>query len=352
MCITWKIKCWKFQGNFLHNQLHNYFKIPFKSLIYKSELTNGFIFDKQPFKLLALQLAWVLKNIFLHQPNIFSIIYKCTPQCCHFLRAPCCLSAICEFRQPHLTRRKVADFPLTLYVAGSAQSVQLIRYRLYDRTVFFRVPAEARPFSKRPGMYSDLSTRYQMDAGTLLPGVKLPRREAGCLPPSRTGIKNKLNYTPTPPCAFVECTGITLLFQLIPEDIRTIILPVVLYVCETWWLTLREDRRLCVFENRVLRRIFGPKRDELTEEWKILHNEELNDLCSSPSIVRVLKSRRMRWAGHVARMQASRGAYMVLVGNLRERVHLRYPGLDERIILNGSSGSGVWGYGLDRTGSG
>ena len=69
-----------------------------------------------------------------------------------------------------------------------------------------------------------------------------------------------------------------------------------------------------MFENRVLRRIFGPKRDELTEEWKILHNEELNDLCSSPSIVRVLKSRRMRWAGHVARMGKRRGVYRVLVG--------------------------------------
>jgi len=78
---------------------------------------------------------------------------------------------------------------------------------------------------------------------------------------------------------------------------RTVILPVVLYGCETWSLTLREERRLRMFENRVLRRIFGPKRDEVTGEWGKLHNGELNDLYSSPNIVRVIKSRRMRWAG-------------------------------------------------------
>jgi hypothetical protein len=80
----------------------------------------------------------------------------------------------------------------------------------------------------------------------------------------------------------------------------TIILPVVLYGCECWSLTLRKERRLRVFENRVLRRVFGPKRDEVTGEWRKLYNEELNDLYFLPSIVRVVKSRRMRWAGHVA----------------------------------------------------
>jgi len=94
---------------------------------------------------------------------------------------------------------------------------------------------------------------------------------------------------------------------------RTIILPVVLYGCETWSLALREERRLRVFENRVLRRIFGPKRDEVTGEWRKLHNDELNNLYSSPNIVRVIKSRRMRWAGHVARMGEGRGVYRVLV---------------------------------------
>ena len=83
---------------------------------------------------------------------------------------------------------------------------------------------------------------------------------------------------------------------------RTIILPAVLYGCEIWSLILREVRRLRVFENRVLRRVFGPKRDEGTGEWRKLHSVELRDLYSLPNIVRVVKSRRMRWAGHVARM--------------------------------------------------
>jgi len=95
---------------------------------------------------------------------------------------------------------------------------------------------------------------------------------------------------------------------------RTIILPVVLYGCEAWWLTLREERKLRVFGNMVLRRIFGPRRDEVTGEWRRLRNEELNDLYSSPNIVRVIKSRRMRWAGHVACMGEEMGMYRFLVG--------------------------------------
>jgi hypothetical protein len=79
-------------------------------------------------------------------------------------------------------------------------------------------------------------------------------------------------------------------------------------------LTLREERRLRAFENRVLRRIFGPKRDEVTGEWRKLHNKELCDLYSSPSIIRIIKSRGMRWAGHVARVGEKRNAYRLLVG--------------------------------------
>jgi hypothetical protein len=95
---------------------------------------------------------------------------------------------------------------------------------------------------------------------------------------------------------------------------KTIILLVVLYGCEIWSLTLREEHRLRVFENKVLRRIFGPKRDEVTGGWRKLHNEELHDLYSSPSIVRIIKSRRMRWAGHVARMGEKRDTYRLLFG--------------------------------------
>jgi hypothetical protein len=107
-------------------------------------------------------------------------------------------------------------------------------------------------------------------------------------------------------------------FRLLSKNLkikiqRTIILPVVLYGCESWSLTLREESMLRVFENRVLRRVSGPKRDEVTGEWKKLHNEELNDLYSLSNIVRVVKSRRMRWTGHVARMGENRGVHRVLV---------------------------------------
>jgi hypothetical protein len=93
---------------------------------------------------------------------------------------------------------------------------------------------------------------------------------------------------------------------------KTVILPVVLYGCETWSLTLREEYRLRIFENRVLR-IFGPKREE-DGSWRKLYNDELHSLYSSPNIVRMIKSRRMRWAGHVARMGEGRYVYRVLVG--------------------------------------
>ena len=95
---------------------------------------------------------------------------------------------------------------------------------------------------------------------------------------------------------------------------RTIILPVVVYWCETRSFTLREELRLKVFESKVLRRVFGPNRDEVTVEWRKLHKEDLSDLYSLPNIVRVVKSRRIRWAGHVALMGERRGVYWVLLG--------------------------------------
>ena len=106
---------------------------------------------------------------------------------------------------------------------------------------------------------------------------------------------------------------------------KNIILPVVLYGCETWSLTLREERKPRVFEKMELRRIFGPRRDDVTGEWRRLHNEELNDLHSSPNIVRVIKSRRMRWAVHVARMGEERGVYRLLVGKPEGRRPLGRP---------------------------
>jgi hypothetical protein len=99
---------------------------------------------------------------------------------------------------------------------------------------------------------------------------------------------------------------------------KNVILPVVLYGCKTWSLTLREEHRLRVSENRELRRIFGPKREE-DGSCRKLHNDELHSLYSSPNIVRVFKSWRMRLAGHVARMGEGRGVYTVLVGRPESR---------------------------------
>jgi hypothetical protein len=102
-------------------------------------------------------------------------------------------------------------------------------------------------------------------------------------------------------------------------------LPAVLCGCETWSLTVREEPRLRVFENRVLSRIFGPKRDEEIGEWRKLHNEKLNDLFFSPNIVGVVKSRKLRWAEHVTRMGEAMGVYRVLMGKPEGRRPLQRP---------------------------
>jgi hypothetical protein len=114
-------------------------------------------------------------------------------------------------------------------------------------------------------------------------------------------IKSRLKSGNAYYCLLQKLLSSSLLSKNIKINIyRTIILPVVLYGCETWSLMLREEHRLRVFENRVLRRTFGPMHDEVTVEWRRLDNEGLNDLYSSPNIIRVIKSKRMRWAGHVA----------------------------------------------------
>jgi hypothetical protein len=133
---------------------------------------------------------------------------------------------------------------------------------------------------------------------------------------------------------------------------KTIILPVVLYGCETWSLTLRKENRLRVFENRVLRRIFGPKRDEVMGEWRKLHNGELHNLYSSPDIIRQIKSRRMRWAGHVARMGEGRNVYRVLVGKHEGKRPLERPRRRWRMESKWTLGRLVGGCGVDSPGSG
>ena len=115
---------------------------------------------------------------------------------------------------------------------------------------------------------------------------------------------HRANWHSSPSVTEIFCAFSTVIRQM----------HVVLYGCEIWSLTLREERKLRVFENMVLRRTFGPSRDDVTGEWKRLHNEELNYLYSSPNTVRVIKLRRMRWAKHVARMVEERGVYRVLVG--------------------------------------
>jgi hypothetical protein len=127
---------------------------------------------------------------------------------------------------------------------------------------------------------------------------------------------------------------------------KTIILPVVLYGSEIWSLTLRGEHSLRAFENRVLRRIFEPERDEVTGDWRNLHSEEQHSLYSSPNIVKVIKSRRMCWAEYVARMGDMRNAYTILVGKPEGKGPLGRPRLEVDLGERGL------GCGLDSSDSG
>jgi hypothetical protein len=109
--------------------------------------------------------------------------------------------------------------------------------------------------------------------------------------------------------------------------------PVVLYGCETWSLKLREEHGLKMNEDGLLREIFGPEKDELTGTWRNLHNEEFYGFYCSLNIIRVIKSRRVRWSGHVARMGRGEVHTGFLWGGLGERDHLEDSGVDGRMIL-------------------
>jgi hypothetical protein len=119
----------------------------------------------------------------------------------------------------------------------------------------------------------------------------------------------------------------------------------VLYGCETWSLRLREERRLRVFEKRMLRKIFGSKRDEVTDKWRKLHIEELSDLYSTPNIVRVIIS-RIRMAGHVECIWKKKGVYRILLGKPEGKRSFGDEGLDGRIILRLIFRKSIVGYGL------
>ncbi|KAJ4442515.1 hypothetical protein ANN_04102 [Periplaneta americana] len=133
---------------------------------------------------------------------------------------------------------------------------------------------------------------------------------------TRDEIKHRINMGNSCYYSVEKLLSSSLLSKTLKVRIyKTVILPVVLYGCETWTLSLREEQRLRVFENKVFRKIFGAKRDEVTGEWRKLHNTELHALYSSPDIIRNIKPRRLRWAGHVALMGESRNAYRVWLFN-------------------------------------
>ncbi|PSN40309.1 hypothetical protein C0J52_18618 [Blattella germanica] len=150
------------------------------------------------------------------------------------------------------------------------------------------------------------------------PGPLRERRINGTLITNRNEIQKEIKHRLNSGNACYYALQRLLPSQLLTKlkIYKTVILPVILYGCETWTLTLREEKRFRVFENKVLRKIFGPKRDEETGEWRRLHKTELNYLYGKPDIIRKIKSHRFRWAGHVARMGDERGVRRILEGKL------------------------------------
>jgi hypothetical protein len=151
----------------------------------------------------------------------------------------------------------------------------------------------------------------------------------GLILTNQNDIHDEIKSTLNSGNAYYHSVQNRLSFCLISKNLKTkiyktVILPFVLYGCETWSLTLRVELRLRVSENRMLRTIFGPKREE-DVSWRKLHNDELHNLYSSPNIVRVIKSKRMIWAGHVARMGEGRVVYRVLVGRPEGKRPLERP---------------------------
>ncbi|KAJ4435329.1 hypothetical protein ANN_17939 [Periplaneta americana] len=180
------------------------------------------------------------------------------------------------------------------------------------------------------------------------PGPAKLRRTSAC-----SGTHATISPSPGCPPHFFRLLSRNLKVRIY----KTVILPVVLYGCENWTLTLREEHRLRVLENKVLRKIFGAKRDEVTGEWRKLHNIELHALYSSPDIIRNNKSRRLRWTGHVARRGESRNGYRVLVGRPERKrplgrprrrwednikLDLREVGYDDREWINLAQDRGQW----------
>jgi len=166
-------------------------------------------------------------------------------------------------------------------------------------------------------------------------------------------IKSRLQAGNASYHSVLNLLSASLLFKNLSIKIYIIIiLPVVLYGCETWSLTLRNERRLRVYKYRVLRRIFRLKRDGVTREWEKLHNKELKDLYSSSNGVRVIKSRRMRWAENVARMGERSSVFRVLVGKPEEKNNSGGPGVTVRIILKCIFWKWDKGNGLRPAGSG